>query len=531
MQIKTETIVGIFIVIALGIFFYLSFFLGVFRIDRVHYQKYTVYFNDVSGLDKKADVKIAGVKVGWVEKIELIENHEYQAKANIMVLKRYILHNNAHAIVRQEGLLGPKYLEVVPGDPLLPSLSAGGSLGGPGRAPVPIDEILYKVNTIASNVEDVTNSLRSSFGGPEGQHNLNMMIQRFQEAAEKIAAISSVLDRTLSNNEDNINVIIHDFRDFMRDIKENFPAIKGDIDRVAQVLDRDISRVANKLESTSRALEEAALFARDGFKHVGDVAEKINDGKGVLGKLVNEEEMYNDMKTTIQGVKNYLAKMDSVSVVLDAHNEFMYRYAEHVLFQDSKGYFDIRLHQQDDKFYLLQLMSSQKGRMQRRITNKLWYDENGKPLLTNDLFAAGIQIPELIGTIEVTDRILDQYKFGFQFGKIFKDVALRFGLFENTVGAAVDFDIPFGTDKFRWVTSMEIFDFRGRDRINDNRPHLKWINRLFFMRNLYFNFGADDFISRHNANGFFGVGVRFTDDDIKYFITQIGLLGLGATAS
>jgi len=89
----------------------------------------------------------------------------------------------------------------------------------------------------------------------------------------------------------------------------------------------------------------------------------------------------------------------------------------------------------------------------------------------------------------------------------------------------IDYDIPFNSDKLRWVTTFEAFDMRGRDRLNDQRPHLKWINRVFLLRNLYVNFGADDFISRHNANAFFGIGLRFGDDDIKYFISRLGMSG------
>jgi len=140
------------------------------------------------------------------------------------------------------------------------------------------------------------------------------------------------------------------------------------------------------------------------------------------------------------------------------------------------------------------------------------------------LIAIDYPIPELIGLIETVDRELDVYKFGFQFGKIYKDIAFRFGLFENTVGFGVDVDIPFGCpDLLRWVTTFEAFDFRGRDRINDERPHFKWINRVFLLRNIYFAFGADDFISKQNANGFFGGGIRFCDDDVKFLLSAVGI--------
>ena len=213
MQIKTETRVGLLVVGALAIFFYMTTQLGVFRLDKRNYKQQVVYFNDISGLEKKGDVKIAGVKIGWVDAIELVEDHDYQAKANIMIMKKYVLHSDAYAIVRQEGLLGTKYLEVIPGDPYLPELHAGTALGKPSRAPASIDEILHKVQSIAGNVEDVTNSLRETFGGNQGRDELRSTMEHFNLAAERIADFTAMLDRTLSQNENTINAILTDIRD------------------------------------------------------------------------------------------------------------------------------------------------------------------------------------------------------------------------------------------------------------------------------------------------------------------------------
>lgn len=524
MQIKSETIVGIFIIVALAIFFYMSFFIGFLRFDHLKYHSYNVYFDDVSGLTKKADVKIAGVKVGWVDAITLVPDHDYQAKAKILVLKECVLHADAHAIVRQEGLLGTKYLEIVPGDPLMPQLNPGQTLAGPSTPPASVDDILHKVQDIAGSVQEITGAFEASVGGPEGRHQLKSMFQHFQDAAEHIAQAATMIDRTLSRNEESFNTIMQDVQGFAHELRESFPAIREWIDKMSTALDRDVARVADKLESTSVALEDAALHARDSFKSMGSVAEKLDEGKGILGKLINEEETYRDFKTTIAGLKSYVTKMDQIAIIMDGHSEFMYRPAEHMTFEDTKGYFDIRVHPNEDNFYLVQIMATQKGKIQRSIMTRKWYDENGIQLFPSELLAADVAIPELIGTIETTNRYLDQYKFGFQFGKIFKDVALRIGLFENTVGMGIDFDIPFGCENFRWVTTFEMFDFRGRDRLHDARPHLKWLNRVFFLRNIYMTFGADDFISRENANGFFGAGIRFGDDDLKYFLSQIGIL-------
>ncbi len=554
MQIKTETRVGILVIGALAVFFYMTTQLGVFRLDRRNYKQQVVYFNDISGLEKKGEVKIAGVKVGWVDSIELVEDHEYQAKANLMIQKRYVLHSDAYAIVRQEGLLGTKYLEVVTGDPYLPILQPGQSLGKPGRAPVSVDEILYKVQSIATNVEDVTGSLREAFGGTQGRDELRATMEHFSQAAERIADFTAMLDRTLSQNENTINSILTDIRDVAHDMKntlphlgndlsrlsnkletEFLPAFKNSIEKVSDVFDRDFGSITYQLEHTAHALEGAALDAQAGFKNISSIAGKIDEGKGLIGKLVNEEEAYYDLKQAVGGLKNYFAKIDNLTIVIDTHGEYMYRPAERYMYQDTKGYLDVRVHPNDDQFYIFQIVGSQKGTLKRRELIKNWYDENNQQILVSDFFNLNgpppavvdrtAFLPELIGRIETIERNFDQYKYGLQVGKIFKNVALRFGLFENSVGCGVDVEIPFGTDKFRWVTSLEIFDMRGRDRINDQNPHLKWINRVFVMRNIYMAFGADDFVSRYNANGFFGIGLRFSDDDLKFIASKIGFFG------
>jgi len=203
----------------------------------------------------------------------------------------------------------------------------------------------------------------------------------------------------------------------------------------------------------------------------------------------------------------------------------MHRSAENYQFEDSKGYVDVRIHPNEDYFYLIQFASSQKGFIDRQERLKRYIDDNLQTIYPDTLNLTDNNKVENIFRKEKTYINRNSLKLGIQFGKIFGDVAIRCGLFEGTAGVGVDVDIPFGTENFRWVTTLELFDMSGWNRIEDRRPHFKWLNRMYFMRNLYITFGADDFVSRHNASGFVGAGLRFADDDIKYFLSSISGLG------
>lgn len=550
----TETKVGLFTIIAIGIFIYMTFHIGVFRFNSSSFRSQKVYFTDVSGLAKKADVKIAGVKVGWVSRIDLTPNREgsgYSACAEIMVSKEYRLHEDAYALIRQDGLLGVKFLELVPGDPLSPILHEGVGLGKSGKPIVAVDDIMSEFKNVASNINEITTSLKNAMNSDTGRSRMSDIMDDVQTTTSKLANFTTTIDRIISHNEKDVDGLIKDLRTFASQLKDELPQVATDVhklssqltdetlpnfsknvDTIAQVFDGDIASMARKIDSAADSLEEAALQTRDGFRSIGSVADKINDGKGLVGKLINEDQTYNDLKVAISGLKNYFSKAETLSIVVDSHLEAMYAPAENFDLKDSKGYVDLRIHNNEDHFYVLQMMGSTKGKLIRKDVHNIYYDDCGTPLdidkilataNTDDIWAKFEYAPHKRTIIQERDAV----KYGFQFGKIFNDVALRFGLFESSFGCAIDYDIPFDSDDIRWVTSVEMFDLRGRDRIDDQRPHIKWVNRVFLLRNFYIDFGADDFVSRHNANAFFGMGIRFADDDLKYFLARFGS-GIGS---
>lgn len=529
MQGKIETYVGLFVIAALGIFFYMGFRIGAFRFDRGKYNTYTMYFKDISGLSRKGDVKIAGVKVGWVESVELVEGETLRARADVMVDKHYTLYADAYPIVRQDGLLGPKFIELIPGDPLLRKIPSGETLSQPSVEPVNIDKIMHQFKDIAQNVSDVSLSLKDAIGTPEGKEQLKAIVENFDSTIQKFSSFAEKIDQSIARNESNIDTFLeigNHVKALSIKLQDDvFPSFQNGIDKVANVVDRDFGRVAQKIEDTIGSFEEASIQARDSLKAVSSVAEKIDEGKGLLGKLINEDETYRDLKLSIKGFKNYLTKLDRIQIVFDSHFETMHRPGEHYEHQDAKGYFDIRIHPAQDYFYLLQIATSEKGFIERYAERRDYENNCGEPIDTNKLQLDDWARLWFVEQAKIQTTRRQAYKFGFQFGKVFKDIAIRFGLFEGTAGAGCDIEIPFKNDKFRWVTTLEMFDMRGWNRTHDRRPHLKWLNKVYMFRNIYFTFGADDFISKENSNAFFGGGIRFGDDDFKYILSSLSGAG------
>src|ERR1043165_2006723 len=106
--------VGAFMLVVLGV---LAFF--VLNIEAVKgrrtndSKKITAVFDSVAGLDNRSAVRVAGVRVGKVTKIDL--RPDGKAEVELEIDKDVQLHANAQAHVANLGLLGEKYVELDPG--------------------------------------------------------------------------------------------------------------------------------------------------------------------------------------------------------------------------------------------------------------------------------------------------------------------------------------------------------------------------------------------------------------------------------
>ncbi len=513
---KLETRVGLFILAAIGVFLYLSINIRAIRLDKDQYNIFRAFFDDTSGLAVKAPVKIAGVDVGWVEEIKLLSDGK--AEMLMRIHKNVKLAKNAYAMIHQDGLIGIKNLEIDPGDPSTGFLLPGSTLSMPGRTPASVGELLDQFRDIATTIQDIASSFKTVFASRRGEENMRLALNSITNASIRIADFSEVLQRTMNRNEDNLNSICSDLKDSMGSLKMAIPSMKDDMRFLAQNLSSASQRAGDAFESVG----DAAVQGRETLREAGEVVEKINTGKGLLGKLINEEETYNDLKKTIKGFKEYVGKTTGLMLTVDMHSETMLRH------ENSKGYFELRLRPNSDFFYLVQLVGDEQGSVSREVIHSVRKDENGNIMRPSQLNIPLERKVEFADQVERTIQKKNDILFGLQFGKRFDRLAFRVGMFENSFGFGCDYYVPLPTDKFHWITTLEAFDFRGVNRVDnvsgrpiDTRPHVKWLNKAFFLKNLYTSFGVDDIYSKRRANPFFGGGIRFNDDDLKYFLSSL----------
>ncbi|MBQ8250480.1 MAG: MCE family protein [Alphaproteobacteria bacterium] len=107
-----EILAGVVLVLLLGVCLLFA------HAKAVHNKKESAFvlfapFNQSDGLMNGADVRIAGIKVGKV--VDQVLNNNYQVQVKMEFFKPMEISIDSSVVIETDGLLGSKYLEILPG--------------------------------------------------------------------------------------------------------------------------------------------------------------------------------------------------------------------------------------------------------------------------------------------------------------------------------------------------------------------------------------------------------------------------------
>ena len=470
-SISTEAKVGLFVLAALIILAYMSFRVGEYGFGLKKGYPVNVVFDNVTGLEKDASVQIAGVEVGRVEKISL-ENGK--ALVILRILPSVKLEKDVEAKIKSYGILGDKYVDIVPGTKGEAYIMAGGDITRTEQQ-ADIDKLLSELGYIAADVMEVTSSLKKVVGSAEGEANLKAII-------ENTRSITENLNRVVIQNDEKFNLMIANLGEASAEMRKAFSTLNNIVERI----DSGEGTIGQLVENT-----DAFDNLNQTLASLRDITDKINEGKGTIGKLINDEDTVDNLNASLKsleksmdGIERYVSRTEQFKTFLSYRGEYLFDSG------DGKGYFDLTIRPNEDKFYILGLVADPRGR--QTIT---------------DITVDG-------GTPTRTEKWeKDELLFTAQIGKRFKNIALRGGIFESTGGVGVDY---FAFNDNLQLT-FEAFDFN-----SDKNAHLKAYAEYKLLKHIYLSAGWDDFISNEgNGSPFAGFSIKFEDEDIKYLLGSV----------
>jgi phospholipid/cholesterol/gamma-HCH transport system substrate-binding protein len=221
-----------------------------------HTNTFSAIFTDASGMHPGDDVRVAGVRVGRVDKVEL---EGTRAKVTFRVAGDQTLYTNTVASVTYQNIIGQRYLGLSPGEPGEERILPPGSTI-PEIRTVPSFDIAHLLNGFEplfttldpEQVDNLTNAVVKAFQGDEGS--VLTLLTQSSALADRIVGPDDLLGKTIVNlNEvvtklaaqsDDVQGLLEQTSDVLatlgsrrEQLVENFGSINATVSRLAAITD------------------------------------------------------------------------------------------------------------------------------------------------------------------------------------------------------------------------------------------------------------------------------------------------------
>jgi phospholipid/cholesterol/gamma-HCH transport system substrate-binding protein len=501
-----EARVGIFVLLGLLILTYFTFRVSKWGLIAERGYKLTVDFETAAGLEPKGDVKMAGVPIGKVEDIQLVGN---RARLVMRVRPGVRIPVDSVASIQTQGLLGEKYVEILPGKDPQRMLPPGGQVTNT-LSPTNLDAIVRKVETISEDVKKFTSTLAETFGTEEGKQALGDILrdvraataslrsvmqgneERFDRILANVDRLSGDLSDISSANKEDVRVAIANLRAFSETLKTETPQLARKLEAMSDNVSGVFGDNRENLKESIQNLKSASAKLDNTLDAAGKVITRIERGEGTIGKLVSDNTAYASLTDTLDGINRYVRKYDALRMTLVPWVEFQTQNS------DWKYYLNLKMQPTADKYYLLGVVNDPRGK--RTETTTVTSVNGGPPIETQQ--------------VELSNRWL----FNALLAKQFSRLTLYGGIIESAGGLGVEYEIA----RNRFNVGMQVYDF---NRPDNNRAHLKLYGNYDIVKNLFITGGVDDIINRDTQlrTPFIGFGIKFPDDDLKTVMGAVPL--------
>ena len=279
-------------------------------------------FADANGLREGSEVRLAGVRVGKVDKIMLLtpssEPNAPKVEAQ-MTINGTIDGRPANDRIRtdstaQQGspsLLGNEMLiNITPGtaigqpvadNAILPS-SSSNTVNDFATSGTDLAQRLSKlsdeINGMVRDVKDGKGTMGRLFSDEALYNNLNATIRETEDVLRQIRSGSGSAGRFINDPElyNNANTIANQLRLIAEDLRSG-RGTAGKLLTDDQLYTR-INRTADRLD---RSVDQ-----------INSMIVEINAGRGTLGKLIKDEQMYNDARAAIARFNTTAERIDNM---------------------------------------------------------------------------------------------------------------------------------------------------------------------------------------------------------------------------
>ncbi len=237
-------------------------------------------FQSLKELKNGDEVRMAGVKIGIVDKTRL-NSEKRRAEAILRINADAKIPNDAVATISMAGLIGTNYIGVGLGSAGAPVLKPGDEIRT--EASADLNTIMADLGHLGQKLEGALGAFGNAMGGNGKEPGL------FQK-----------LDKLVTDNQEKFGATMTNLQEITTKVNHG----EGTIGKLV-----NDPALYNQLVSTVQDIKGAAAGAKDFMANAQGIIDQVKSGKGTIGALVYDETAANDLKATMANIRSVSDKI------------------------------------------------------------------------------------------------------------------------------------------------------------------------------------------------------------------------------
>ena len=283
MKYNKLSIVGIVVFLSVCAFFY-----GIRFLQDESFQKsnftFNVVFNDLMGLDISDDVRMLGKRIGRVTGTRII-GEKIAVELTIDNTFAFKIPIDSKIEITQTDIMGSKFISIYPGKDNDKFILDNETIAGKNA----------EVASLTKDIGDVANRLNQTFG--------NEQKEQIVSTISNIESATKQLEEFISLNKD---IISNDDKQSLSNIISNIDDISENLN---SLLDGEKSKLSNSIDNFNSFMEKMPSISNEIDQilvDVNSVVKNLNSGEGSLSKLLNNDELYDNINGLVLDARSIL---------------------------------------------------------------------------------------------------------------------------------------------------------------------------------------------------------------------------------
>ena len=286
-----EILVGLFLFIGLTVIAIMVVMFGRVGQGLKKFYPIIVEFPNASGLVKDADVLLSGARIGTVAEPPKLVGRSFQVRVTLNIREDVKIPKKSDFVVGSSGLLGDRYVDVIPqadfdpndvakpGDTIIGTRTAGlDDLTQKGG--VVMDQLIKELEEIKTMTTDINTKLLSE----QNLTNLSETFGHLKTTSVNLSESSKKLDPIFTKADAAV--------DSTKNAMKSAEVAAADLKKAVADLDR-------MSESATKTIESARALVTSGKSLI----DKANAGQGALGLLLSDRETADNLRALIANMR------------------------------------------------------------------------------------------------------------------------------------------------------------------------------------------------------------------------------------